>query len=411
MARILIVEDQPELASLVAAAARTRGHSTEAVHTGQDAQSAIDARPFDAAIVDLLLPDMRGSEVLEALRRKDIAAFAVSGVFKGDRFAREAVGLHGARAFFEKPFELNQVLDALEAVTGPAENVPSEEELPTGLADPFVDAALPFADREHVWSSGEQPERPAPSPTFAASGSISAGSIPRLLNAFYQARHTGELKLRHGQVTKLVLFEEGRPVYAASNLAQERFARFCVRQGAMSERDLSSVAELARESNLRTGEAMLRLGLIAPEQRRTLLLQQVKEIIWSTFSWTEGEYAFVPRRVSARADLVRLSVFPGDLILDGTRREPLVSLRRKVGPERRLFPTADAPYGLHELTLSGDEALLLASTDGSKTVEDVLSLTDLTEREALAALHGLELAGLLEERRDERKQRRISFGL
>ncbi len=236
-------------------------------------------------------------------------------------------------------------------------------------------------------------------------------SVPRLLNALYQGRLTGELKLQHGQVTKLALFEEGRLLFAASNLAHERFARFCVRQGTMAERDLSAVTELARESNLRTGEAMIKLGLITPEQREALLLQQVKEILWSTFSWDEGDYAFVPRRVSARADLVKLSVFPGDLILDGARREPLVALRRKMGPDRRLFPTSDPPYALYDFTLSGDEALLLASSDGSKTVEDLLALSDFTEREALALLHGMELTGVLEERRDEPKQRRISFGL
>ncbi len=401
MARILIVEDQPELAALVAAAARARGHTAEEAHTGGAAHVAIDAGPFDAAIVDLLLPDMRGGEVLDALLQRKIAAVAVSGVFKGERFAREAVEVHGARAFFEKPFELNQVLDAVEVITGPAER------------PPVVEAALPFADREHVWSSGERTERDQPVIEFARSGEISSTSetIPRLLNAFYQARHSGELKLRHGQVMKLVLFESGQPVFAASNLASERFGRFCVRQGVLTESELAAVAELARESNLRTAEAMIQLGLVTAERRVQLLHQQVKELIWSTFSWTEGDYAFVPRRAAARADLVKLSVFPGDLIIDGTRREPLVALRRKVGPERRLFPTADPPYGLHEIKLSGAEALLLACSDGSKTVEDLLALTDLSEREALGLLYGLELTGLLEERRDERKQRRISFGL
>jgi hypothetical protein len=62
--------------------------------------------------------------------------------------------------------------------------------------------------------------------------------------------------------------------------------------------------------------------------------------------------------------------------------------------------------------LKGQQALLLAYADGSKTVEDLLTLTDLPEREGLATLRGLELLGVLEERREEPgNRRRISFGL
>jgi DNA-binding response OmpR family regulator len=70
MARVLIVEDTQELASLIASTARSRGHSALAVHTGQDAMRAIAEHPFDVAVVDLLLPDVRGSEVLTVLRDK-----------------------------------------------------------------------------------------------------------------------------------------------------------------------------------------------------------------------------------------------------------------------------------------------------------------------------------------------------
>jgi hypothetical protein len=201
-------------------------------------------------------------------------------------------------------------------------------------------------------------------------------------------------------------------VYAASNLAHERFARFCVRRGVLPEAKLQEVLTLAREQNLRSAEAMIRLGLMDARQRQQLVEEQVKEILWSTFSWTEGAYGFSPMR-PPRAGLVKLSVFPGDLILEGIlKSEPLVKLRQHMPRSRKLFPSAAPPYGLHELKLKGQQALLLAYADGSKTVEDLLTLTELPEREVLATLRGLELIGVLEERRDEPTNRsRISFGL
>ncbi len=450
------------------ATAQSRGHDAQAAHTGREALALLAPGAFDAVVVDLLLPDMRGSEVLDALRLNGTPAIAVSGVYKGEPFAREAIDVHGARAFFEKPFELTAVLEAVEKACGappptppppPVELAPEEEailemvdllvvedepmrpaplaasapapaaEAPAPTEAPAPEAvvspeeaalvlALPFAQREKVWAKDAEAKPAAHSrasrralPEWTLQGEIKAGTIPRLLNAYYEARHHGELKLKQGTSLKVVYFESGRLVYAASNLANERFARFCARRGLVPESALPELTRLTKEG-LRSGDALVRLGLLTPERRAQLIEEQVKEILWSTFSWTEGAYGFSPMRPK-RADLVKLSVFPGNLILEGVQKtETLVSLRQRLPATRRLFPTADAPYALHELKLSGPQALLLAYADGSKTVEDLLSLTDLPVREALATLRGLELLRVLEERREEPPSRsRISFGL
>jgi CheY-like chemotaxis protein len=487
MARLLIVEDNHELASLMVAAAQSRGHFAQAVYTGEDALALLRPGAFDAAVVDLLLPDMRGTELLTTLVPYGIPAIAISGVFKGDRLAREATTVYGAREFFEKPFELDTLLEALEKKCGlPAPSLPPpppsdeededtviielmeeltplEEEPPAastpppppaeassreadpvlghsealmGLAD-LAEAAvrsdveasatqgppepkifLPFGEREKVWAKGtssEPKELPRVGrralPEWTLEGEIKESTVPRLLNAYYEARHHGELKLKQGQVLKVVYFEGGKPVYAASNLANERFARFCARRGVLTESDMQAVAALSKEEGVRTGEAMIRLGLLDAEKRRGLVEEQVKELIWSTFAWSTGGYGFSPMRLQ-RAGLLKLSIFPGDLILEGVLKlETLVALRQKMPRQRRLFPRADPPYALHELKLAGPQAMLLAYADGSKTVEDLLTLTDLSERETLATLRGLELMGILEERREEPSKRRITFGL
>ncbi|WNG42088.1 DUF4388 domain-containing protein [Archangium violaceum] len=315
-------------------------------------------------------------------------------------------------AYEEHAYEEHAALAAL----GPAEetSAPSTSAADTSdTQEPEPGLALPFGEREKVWNKTDSsaPGR-RPPPEWSLSGDLKNTSIPRLLNAYYEARHSGELKLRQGSVLKVIYFEAGRPVYAASNLAHERFARFCVRRGVLPEAKLQEVATLAREQNIRTSEAMMRLGLLDARRHPQLIEEQVKEILWSTFSWTEGAYGFSPTR-PPRAGLVKLSVFPGDLILEGIlRSEPLESLRQRMPRSRRLFPTAAPPYALHELKLKGPQALLLAYADGSKTVEDLLTLTELPERGVLATLRGLELIGVLEERRDEPSSRnRISFGL
>jgi hypothetical protein len=88
----------------------------------------------------------------------------------------------------------------------------------------------------------------------------------------------------------------------------------------------------------------------------------------------------------------------------------LIELRQKAPADRRLFPTPDPPYALHELQLSDAQARLMAYADGSKSVADLLALSDLGEREALATLTAFELMGLLEQRTTQARQR-ISFAI
>lgn len=67
--RILIVEDSLVAGEMMEAILTHQGFTVGAVaRTGTDAVDALDRGPFDAAIVDLELPDMEGAELLAELR-------------------------------------------------------------------------------------------------------------------------------------------------------------------------------------------------------------------------------------------------------------------------------------------------------------------------------------------------------
>jgi hypothetical protein len=201
-------------------------------------------------------------------------------------------------------------------------------------------------------------------------------------------------------------------VYAASNVPSERFGPYCSRQGVLSPEDLVEVNRLAKEKNLRTADTMVQLGLITLDRRGELLEGQVRGIIWSVLTWKEGQYRLTNTRPK-RTDLVKISIFPGDLILQGAARTgSLASLRAMMPPERRLFPATGGPFELYELTLTNAQARLVAHADGTKTVTDLLALTDMPEHETLATLVGLEWTGQLAERPLEPlRKSRVSYGL
>jgi DNA-binding response OmpR family regulator len=68
--RLLIVEDETRIAELVQGALSRIGFAVDAVHTCADARAALETTSYDAAIVDLGLPDGDGLSLLGELRGK-----------------------------------------------------------------------------------------------------------------------------------------------------------------------------------------------------------------------------------------------------------------------------------------------------------------------------------------------------
>ncbi|MEU6253934.1 ATP-binding protein [Streptomyces sp. NPDC047043] len=113
---ILIVEDNADLAATYRTLLERQGHRVTAVHTGEDALTAVDDQPFDVVLCDLGLPDIDGYAVARAVRARPegdrIRLIAVSGFSQGtDRALSRAAGFD---AHLAKPLPLTDLLELLQ---------------------------------------------------------------------------------------------------------------------------------------------------------------------------------------------------------------------------------------------------------------------------------------------------------
>lgn len=109
--QILIVDDQPAIRMLLVEVFRTAGFVVHESATGRGAVELAAQHAFDAALLDLQMPDMDGIEVLESIRRIDesVRIIMISGYGDGDKIeeARRA----GVEKFFTKPFDIEKLRD------------------------------------------------------------------------------------------------------------------------------------------------------------------------------------------------------------------------------------------------------------------------------------------------------------
>lgn len=115
MTQLLVIDDDVKLCRLVREYLEPLGYRVEAAHTGPDGLETALAGNFDAIILDVMLPQMDGFEVLKRLRAKsNVPVLMLTGL--GEE-ADRIVGLEiGADDYLPKTFSTRELLARLRAV-------------------------------------------------------------------------------------------------------------------------------------------------------------------------------------------------------------------------------------------------------------------------------------------------------
>jgi DNA-binding response OmpR family regulator len=116
--RVLVVEDEPDIAALVAYQLTREGFRVETASTGTDALSAVNRELPDLLVLDRMLPGISGDEVLRTLRKevatKDIPVLVLTA--KKDQEDRiEGLEL-GADDYLTKPFSPRELVLRVQAI-------------------------------------------------------------------------------------------------------------------------------------------------------------------------------------------------------------------------------------------------------------------------------------------------------
>ncbi|MDE3085651.1 MAG: response regulator transcription factor [Acidobacteriota bacterium] len=151
--RILVVDDEPYITDVLAAALRYEGFEVEVAGTGGDALSAAGGGGQDLILLDVMLPDLEGTEVCRRLRSAGVVT-PVLFLTARDATEDKVQGLSlGGDDYVTKPFSLDELVARIHAVL--------RRSPPRFVSD---DGRLTYADLEmdedtrEVWRQGQRIE-------------------------------------------------------------------------------------------------------------------------------------------------------------------------------------------------------------------------------------------------------------
>lgn len=114
--RLLVVEDDPDLARQLKTGLQDAGYVVDAAHNGEDGHFLGDTEPYDGVVLDLGLPKIDGLTVLERWRR-DGRTMPVLILTARDRWSEKVAGFDaGADDYLAKPFVMEELLARLRAL-------------------------------------------------------------------------------------------------------------------------------------------------------------------------------------------------------------------------------------------------------------------------------------------------------
>ncbi len=153
--------------------------------------------------------------------------------------------------------------------------------------------------------------------------------------------------MQSGRAVKTIFFDNGRAIFAASNLKKDRLGESLVAQGRITAEEYRQAESyLKGDRKLRIGDALVGAGLLQKSEIGRMVARQVNRILLSTFAFTDGVASFEERTTSIPLEyMVSLSMHR--VLYDGIKsmeNEELV-LAGLGNLDRRVKLNAVAPFG------------------------------------------------------------------
>jgi CheY-like chemotaxis protein len=149
MARVLVVEDEPGIRSIVGKVLEEAGYDVVLACHGAEALERMQAAPADCILLDLDMPVMDGRSFLVACRAEPAQARVPVALFTGAADGVNVAAALEVQAYIPKPFDLDAVTDTISRLVGPAR---SRRYWPTAAVAAVTPAHVEFLRQRAVWT-------------------------------------------------------------------------------------------------------------------------------------------------------------------------------------------------------------------------------------------------------------------
>ena len=239
-------------------------------------------------------------------------------------------------------------------------------------------------------------------------GDLSRIQLPDVLSFLSMIRGTGKLLLVHDRMERSIYWKDGEIVFASSNSPEHSLGMFLLRNGKITQQQYDD-SKRRVTATTRHGKLLVQMGAISPKDLWWGVKNQALEIIYSLFSWKDGNFVFGDTADELVNERIVLSINTSTVIMEGIRRlDESAVIREKITSLDMVFMKvqgAVADFG--SLDMSEHEIALYNTLDGKRSIRSLIGGSEMTEFEVTRILFQLLSARLIEVVADTRSFRPV----
>jgi hypothetical protein len=235
-------------------------------------------------------------------------------------------------------------------------------------------------------------------------GNLKTVAFPDILQLLSAGSKTGTLAITRGHAKREIFFNGGNIVSASTESAEEEFlGSLLVRQGRIGKADLGKALDLHKSSGKKLGLVLSEMELLSREEIANCLKQQIEEIIYNLFSWTEGDFVFqkgkLPKATGIQVELQTINV-----IMEGTRRiDEWLEIQKRLPKDDVVLQIVLGPKSKSgDITLTLEEFQVLSLINGERTIPEIVGISPAGEFGTYRGIYKLLSAELIGEAKSER---------
>jgi len=228
-------------------------------------------------------------------------------------------------------------------------------------------------------------------------GDLGEKHFTELLLEISEAKETGVLYVRQKEIERQVFFQDGRITFARSSDPDDRLGSLLLRHNRITYRQYQEAAAKVTTGK-RLGTVLVLDGYITPTELNQGVIDQIREILFSMFSWTEGEFEFQPGPLSTE-EVIALEISTPDLLLAGLERIRRWSWIRKgsISLDAVIRKREGWSRVVRKMNPGPEAQSLIDLLDRPRTLEEILQISPFGNFDTCRLVWALLLLGIAEQ--------------
>jgi len=240
---------------------------------------------------------------------------------------------------------------------------------------------------------------------MAIKGSLTEATLSDVVQLLTFSQKSGCLSVTDGKDFGNIFIKDGKIIHATILNRKYRLGDSFVVKHIIEEETLSKALEIQEsKKKKRIGEILVEMGAITNDTLDKELKNQIEETIFTMLTWESGYFNFEAGLLPSQEELT-IQMSPQELLLEGARRiDEWHKIEHKIPPSETILVQKER---IQDIPLTEQEQKIINLIDGSRSIDEVLKLSEYDFFETCKTIYGLLTAGLLEKPEKPLQEKRI----